>query len=87
MTQVQDLEFHLIEAHKIGPSIQPVQILLWNLPALQQINTPTQLVTCKLTEGALGPLIPIVSKDIKEDWPQYHAFRNTICLTESIRDL
>ncbi|KAJ7417545.1 Ceramide glucosyltransferase [Willisornis vidua] len=33
------------------------------MPALQQINTPTQLgVLCKLTEGALGPLVRIVNE-------------------------
>ncbi|KAK4821075.1 hypothetical protein QYF61_012417 [Mycteria americana] len=44
----------------------------WNLPTLQQINTPTQLgVVCKLTEGALNPLVQITDKDIKQNWPQY----------------
>ncbi|KAK4817391.1 hypothetical protein QYF61_012097 [Mycteria americana] len=49
-------------------SLVPLQ----SLPALKQINTPTQLgVICKLTEGALDPLIQIIDKDTKQDWPQY----------------
>ncbi|KAK4816006.1 hypothetical protein QYF61_010874 [Mycteria americana] len=35
------------------------------------IKTPTQLgVVCKQTEGALDPLIQIIDKHIKENWPQ-----------------
>jgi len=35
---------------------------------LKQINTPTQLgVVCKLTDGALIPLIQIIDKDIKQN--------------------
>ncbi|CAM9652686.1 unnamed protein product, partial [Bubo scandiacus] len=52
--------FGLIETHAVGlsPSLQPVQVSLQTLPTLEQINTPTQLgVICKLTEGALDPLI------------------------------
>ncbi|KAK4824896.1 hypothetical protein QYF61_021136 [Mycteria americana] len=78
VTQVQDLALSLVEPHTIGPSpsIQPVQIL----PPLQQINTPTQLgVICKLTEGALDPLIQIIDKDIKQNWPQHRALGNTTC--------
>ena len=42
----------------------------------KQINTPTQHgVVCKLTEGALDPLIQIVDKDIKQNFPQW----NTTC--------
>ncbi|KAK4813420.1 hypothetical protein QYF61_004989 [Mycteria americana] len=72
----------LVEPHTIGPSpsIQPVQIPLQSLPPLKQINTPTQLgVTCKLTEGALDPLIQIIDKDIKQNWPQHKALGNTAC--------
>ncbi|GAB0186435.1 hypothetical protein GRJ2_001108800 [Grus japonensis] len=74
VTQVQDLAPSLVESHPVGldPSIQPVQIPLQSLPTLKQINTPAQLgVTCKLTEGALNPLIQIIDKDIKDNWPQY----------------
>ncbi|KAK4811094.1 hypothetical protein QYF61_016380 [Mycteria americana] len=73
VTQVQDLALGLVEPHTIGPSpsIQPVQIPLQSLPTLKQINTPAQLgVICKLTEGALDPLIQIIVKDIKQNWPQ-----------------
>lgn len=44
----------------------PVQ----NLPALQQMSTPTQLgVVSKLTEDALDPLIQIIDKNINQNWP------------------
>jgi len=65
---VQDLAFGLVEPPTVGlsPSIQPVQFPLQSLPVLEQINTPTQLgVICKLTEGALNPLIQIFDKDVK----------------------
>ncbi|KAK4830186.1 LOW QUALITY PROTEIN: hypothetical protein QYF61_009213 [Mycteria americana] len=82
VTQVQDLALGLAEPHTIGPSpsIQPVQVPLQSLPTLKQINTPAQLgVICKLTEGALDPLIQIIDKDIKQDWPQHRALGNTTC--------
>ncbi|KAK4820567.1 hypothetical protein QYF61_001630 [Mycteria americana] len=82
VAQVQDLALGLVEPHTIdlGPSIQPVQVPLWSLPPLQQINTPTQLgVICKLTEGALDPFIQIIDKDIKQNWPQHRALGNTAC--------
>ncbi|KAK4807083.1 hypothetical protein QYF61_018424 [Mycteria americana] len=45
-----------------------------------QINTPTQLgVICKLAEGALNPLVQIIDKDIKQNWPQHRALGNTAC--------
>ncbi|KAK4824816.1 hypothetical protein QYF61_019666 [Mycteria americana] len=73
VTQVQDPALGLVKPHTIdlGPSIQPVQVPLQSLPTLKQINTPAQLgVICKLTEGALDPLIQIIDIDIKQDWPQ-----------------
>ncbi|KAK4817239.1 hypothetical protein QYF61_005261 [Mycteria americana] len=82
VAQVQDLAFGLVEPHTtdLGPSIQPVQVPLQSLPTLQQINTPAQLgVICKLTEGALDPLVQIIDKDIKQDWPQHRALGNTAC--------
>ncbi|GAB0183302.1 hypothetical protein GRJ2_000795500 [Grus japonensis] len=64
----------------LGPSIQHVQIPLQSLATLEQIKTPTQPgVICKLTEGTLDPLIQIIDKDIKENWPQYQALGNTAC--------
>ncbi|KAK4831620.1 hypothetical protein QYF61_018560 [Mycteria americana] len=49
-------------------------------PSLSQIDTPAQFgVICKLTEGALDPLIQIIDKDIKQDWPQHRALGNTAC--------
>ncbi|KAK4824820.1 hypothetical protein QYF61_019670 [Mycteria americana] len=74
VAQVQAPALGLVKPHTIdlGPSIQPVQVPLQSLPTLKQINTPTQFrVICKLTEGALDPLIQIIDKDIKQDWPQY----------------
>ncbi|KAK4831626.1 hypothetical protein QYF61_018566 [Mycteria americana] len=82
VAQVQDLALGLVKLHTIdlGPSIQPVQVPLQSLPTLKQINTPTQLgVVCKLTEGALDPLIQIIDKDIKQNWPQHRALGNTAC--------
>lgn len=60
VTQVQDLELDLVEPHTVclGPAIQPVQIALQSIPALQQINTSTQAgVICELAEGAPDPLV------------------------------
>ncbi|KAK4829415.1 hypothetical protein QYF61_003979 [Mycteria americana] len=74
VAQVQDLARGLVEAHTTGPSpsIQPVQIPLQSLPTLKQVDTPAQFgVICKLTEVALDPLIQIIDKDIKQNWPQY----------------
>ncbi|GAB0184554.1 hypothetical protein GRJ2_000920700 [Grus japonensis] len=71
---VVDLALSFVEPHTagLGPSIQPVQIPLQTLPTLKQINTPAQLGgICKLTEGALDPLIQVIDKDIKQNWPQY----------------
>ncbi|KAK4822230.1 LOW QUALITY PROTEIN: hypothetical protein QYF61_011871 [Mycteria americana] len=82
VAQVQDLALSLVKPHTIdlGPSIQPVQVPLQSLPTLKQINTPTQLgVVCKLTEGALDPLIQIIDKDVKQNWPQHRALGNTAC--------
>jgi len=53
VTKVQDLAFGLVEPRTVGlgPSIQPVQIPLQDLPTLKQIDTHAQLgVICKLTE-------------------------------------
>ncbi|KAK4832512.1 hypothetical protein QYF61_023577 [Mycteria americana] len=74
VTEEQDLALGLVKHHTVdlGPSIQPVQIPLQSVPALKQINTPTQLgVICKFAEGALDPFVQIIDKDIKQDWPQY----------------
>ncbi|KAK4820813.1 hypothetical protein QYF61_007207 [Mycteria americana] len=63
VTKVQDQTLGLVKPHTIdlGPSIQPVQVPLQSLPTLKQIDTPTQFgVICKLTEGALNPLIQIM---------------------------
>ncbi|KAK4817737.1 hypothetical protein QYF61_026537 [Mycteria americana] len=82
VAQVQDPALGLVKPHTtdLGPSIQPVQVPLQSLPTLQQINTPTQLgVICKLTEGALDPLIQTIDKDIKQNWPQHRALGNTAC--------
>ncbi|KAK4824481.1 hypothetical protein QYF61_015879 [Mycteria americana] len=82
VAQVQDLALGLVKPHTIGPSpsIQPVQVPLQSFPTLKQINTPAQLgVICKLTEGALDPFIQIIDKDVKQNWPQHRALRNTTC--------
>ncbi|KAK4818449.1 hypothetical protein QYF61_013136 [Mycteria americana] len=82
VTQEQGPALGLVEPHTIGlsPSIQPAQVPLQSLPTLQQINTPTQLgIVCKLTEGVLNPLVQIIGKDIKQNWPQHRALGNTTC--------
>ncbi|KAK4829778.1 hypothetical protein QYF61_006577 [Mycteria americana] len=82
VAQVQDLALGLVKPHTIdlGPLIQPVQVPLQSLPTLKQINTPTQLgVICKLTESTLHPLIQIIDKDVKQNWPQHRALGNTAC--------
>ncbi|KAK4827977.1 hypothetical protein QYF61_022679 [Mycteria americana] len=74
VTQVQDPALSLVESHTIGLGqlIQPVQIPLQSLPTLKEINASAQLgVICKLTEGALNPLVQIIDKDIKQNWSQY----------------
>jgi len=54
----------------LSSAIQPVQISLKGLPAPRQINTPSQLgVICKITEGALNPLIQVINKDTEEAGP------------------
>ncbi|KAK4821381.1 hypothetical protein QYF61_018919 [Mycteria americana] len=73
VAQVQDLALGLVKPHTIdlSPSTQPVQVPLQSLPTLKQINAPTQLgVVCKLTESTLNPLVQIIDKDIKQNWPQ-----------------
>ncbi|KAK4825368.1 hypothetical protein QYF61_027121 [Mycteria americana] len=46
----------------------------------QADNTPTQLgVICKFTEGALDPLVQIIDKDMKQNWPQHRALGDTTC--------
>jgi len=51
--------------------MQPVHIPLYGLSTTRQMNTSSQLsIICKLTEGALSPLIQIINKDIKQSWPQ-----------------
>jgi len=73
VTQVQDPALGLVKPHTVGlgPSMQPVQIPLQSYPTLKQIDIPTQLVViCKLTEGALHPLIQIIDKDVKQDQTQ-----------------
>ncbi|KAK4827874.1 hypothetical protein QYF61_022268 [Mycteria americana] len=51
-----------------------------SLPTLKQINTLTKLgVICKLTEGALDPLVQIIDKDIKQNWSQHRALGDTAC--------
>ncbi|KAK4815896.1 hypothetical protein QYF61_009947 [Mycteria americana] len=74
VTQVQDPTLGLVKPYTVdfSPSIQPVQVPLQSLSTLKQINPPTQLgVICKLTEGALDPLIQIIDKDIEQNWIQY----------------
>lgn len=63
---------HLIEPHTTchGPWIQLVHTPLLTLPTLQKVNAPKQFsAICKLSEGALDPLI-LINKGIKHNWPK-----------------
>ncbi|RMC09885.1 hypothetical protein DUI87_12671 [Hirundo rustica rustica] len=71
-TEVQDPALGLTEPHPVGlsPLIQPAQIPLQRLPALQQISTPAELgVICKLPGLVLDPLSQVINRGIKQDWP------------------
>jgi len=73
VTQVQDPACGLVEPHTVGlgPSIQSVQIPLQSLPALEQIDTSSQLgVFCKLTLRVLSSLIQIVIKMLNKTRPK-----------------
>jgi len=78
VTQVQHPALGLTEPRTVGlgPSIQMCVLMpLQSLPTLKQIDFPAQLgVLCKLTEGALNPLIQIIDTDVKQDWPQNGAW-------------
>ena len=63
VTQVQDPALSLVEPHTagLGPLVQPVQTPLQSLPALQQINTPLNLVSsANLLRVRFDPLIQII---------------------------
>lgn len=52
--------------------IQPLQMPLQRLPALQQINTLAQLaVIHKLIEGKLDLFLQMINKETKQNRPQY----------------
>lgn len=75
---VQDVALVLVELHTIGlcPLIQPAQIPQQSLPTLQQIHIPSYPGWGHLqTEGTLNPLVQVVDKDVKQDWP----LGNTTC--------
>lgn len=66
VTQVKDPALCLVGPHTIGLDLS-TQTPLQSLHTLLQNSTPAQLgVICKLTEGALDPLIQIIDEDIKE---------------------
>ena len=67
VTQGQDPALGLVEPHTIGlsPWIQPVQIPLQSLPAIQHLHSTELGAICKLAEGALNPLTQIINKDKK----------------------
>ncbi|PKU45971.1 hypothetical protein llap_3739 [Limosa lapponica baueri] len=74
VTHVQDLALALLNliplalAHQSSLSRFLCRAFL---PSNRSTLPPQLGVTCKLTEGALNPLIWIIDKDIKEKWPQY----------------
>lgn len=73
---MQDPALCLVELHPVGlsPWVQPIHFPLQSLPTLKEINTLSELgVICKLTEGALDPLVQITDGDIEKKWPQYWA--------------
>ncbi|RMC00686.1 hypothetical protein DUI87_23304 [Hirundo rustica rustica] len=74
VTKEKDLALGLVELHTnvLSPLIQPLQMPLQSLPALQQINTPAQLaVIHKLIEGKLELFLQMINKEINENRPQY----------------
>lgn len=64
-SQVQDVELHHVNHVPLALAIDPAcPDRSGSLPVLQQINTPAHLGNiCKLNEGALHPLIPILDKE------------------------
>ena len=77
--EMLDLALGFVKAHTSGlsPAPQPVQIPLQGLPTARQIDTSSQLVICKLTEGALSALIQVINTFIKQDRLQYRPLRKT----------
>jgi len=74
VTKVQDSALGPVELHPIGlsPTIQPIQVPLYGLPMLRQIDTSSQIgVTGKLTDDALNSLIEIINKYVKQNGLQY----------------
>ena len=67
--------------------MQPAQIPLQSLPVFEQIDAPTHFgVICKLTDGALDPLMQIIDKEIKQGWPNPEAW-GTLLVTGHQLDL
>lgn len=66
MTQVHNLELGLVEPHTAGPACLDPS----GEPSCSPADEHSCLsVPCKLTEGALDPLIQIINKDIRQDRP------------------
>jgi len=67
VTKMQDPTLGPIETHTVNFVYnQSIQVPLYCLSPLRQINTPSQLVViCRLTEGALNPLIKITDTDVE----------------------
>lgn len=67
----------LAELHTtgLGSSIQPIQISLQSLPTLQQINTPTNVVSSvKLQCVQVDPLAQIIYTNIRQVSLQFCVF-------------
>ncbi|KAJ7420087.1 hypothetical protein WISP_50311 [Willisornis vidua] len=66
----QDLVLCLIEPHTTGFSQSSLSRSLCRDILIQQINTLAQLgAICKLKEGALNPLVHVISEDVKQGCP------------------
>ncbi|PKU46486.1 hypothetical protein llap_3205 [Limosa lapponica baueri] len=82
MSQVQDLALGLVDLHEVctGSPLKSVQVPLDGISSLWRVNScvTTQLgVVSKLAEGALYPIVPVSTKDVKQHWSQYQPLRNT----------
>ncbi|RMC11771.1 hypothetical protein DUI87_11896 [Hirundo rustica rustica] len=72
--ELQDLTLGLVDPHTIVLSspINSAQVSLQSPPALEQIQTPTQLgVICKCIEHVLKPHALIINKDAKRELHQH----------------
>jgi len=64
----------LVELHKVPdiPPLQPIKFPMEGHAVCWYDSDSLQfLVICEFIEGALSPIIQIISEDVKQDWTQY----------------